>query len=257
MQSVAAFGRCKLTVLSFNPAVCNNKRSGRTIFKNRGNVLSPLAELVALFFPRAGSHVRWWLHRYWAPRAPVPLTQGGTNLWNGSRALRSTWDCGGEILTVCLYSHDGNITWAFGEKLQHRGDANSITESAAEQVDLQRSRACSSPRRGCKSGALEELGWWSCIFRLLRPISLLELAFGQRKHCSWAVLLGELGRTEGGSRPALCSLLGGDGQPRRAVAAPPQPVACWWPGHAVSRFNSSANQPWPQKRAFSSVQCVE
>lgn len=123
-------------------------------------------------------------------------------------------------LTVFLYSHDGNITRAFEAKLKRKGDANSITEYAAEQVDLQRNTACCSPRRACKSGSLEELGWWSCIFPLLRPISLLELAFGQRKHHSWAVLLGEWERMEGGSRPALCSLLGGDGWPRHSLAAP-------------------------------------
>lgn len=97
MQSVAGFGQCKLRILCFNPTVYNNKRSGRTIFKNRGKVLSPLEELVALFFLRARSQVRWWLYRYWAPRAPFPSLHG-INLWNGSRALLCKWDCGGEIL---------------------------------------------------------------------------------------------------------------------------------------------------------------
>lgn len=35
-----------------------------------------------------------------------------------------------------LYPHDGNITQAFGAKLKREGDANSVAEYAAEQVDL-------------------------------------------------------------------------------------------------------------------------
>lgn len=62
----------------FSPTARNNKRSGRTIFKNRGNVLSPLAELLALFFFLwARSQVRWRLNWYWAPQASFPLPSMG------------------------------------------------------------------------------------------------------------------------------------------------------------------------------------
>lgn len=120
------FGECKQTVLSFNPTVCDNKSSGRAIFKTRGNVPCPAEEPVALFFLRP--QVGRWLRQHCTPRDAFPL--GAVGLTSEMAGL---WGEAGQHEETCLSSCpcDGNTGLSVQSGAEAQGRCELVTGGAS------------------------------------------------------------------------------------------------------------------------------